>query len=314
MIMNFSLRTSLISALIFASLALPGIVVADTFCYPDGCAKINIAFTKNDFENRYGKSSTLAQAFEAMTQIVLDNPGHYGLIWGLSKDATGKTLFLGCGNGSTLAAVYKCSYQYICRGSDLVDYCGNVSHCTNGCSDNACVVTSTSTSTCPPGYDQQGDQCVFSACPSGYVDDGNHNCVLSNQCATPPVCQGNDLVNSCTRAVIQTCAYGCITSGSIGVCRYIPTPSATLKVIPLLVHPGDTTVVSWTSQSVTSCTVHGTNGDSWTSTFSGIPGRTSSPIQGQTIYTLHCIAFPGATPATIDKTTTVNIVPSEREK
>ena len=67
MIMNFSLRTSLISALIFASLALPGIVAADTFCYPDGCAKINIAFNKTDFENVYGKWSTLAQALKAMT-------------------------------------------------------------------------------------------------------------------------------------------------------------------------------------------------------------------------------------------------------
>ena len=125
-----------------------------------------------------------------------------------------------------------------------------------------------------------------------------------------PHCQGDDLVNSCTGAIIQACAYGCITSGDTGTCRFIPTPSATLKVVPLLVHPGDTTVVSWTSQSVTSCVVYGTNGDSWSGAYSGISGKTSSPIQGQTIYTLHCIAFPGATPATIDRTATVNVIPT----
>ena len=195
-----------------------------------------------------------------------------------------------------------------------MDYCGNVTHCAVGCSNNACVVTNTSTSNCPIGYIQQDNTCVFSACPSGYYDDGSHNCVLDNLCATPPHCSGNDLINSCTGATIQSCAYGCITSGDTGTCRFIPIPSATLKVVPLLVHPGDTTVVSWTSQSVTSCTVQGTNGDSWTSAFSDNPGETSSPIQGQTTYTLHCIAFAGATPATIDKQATVNIVPSEREK
>ena len=44
----------------------------------------------------------------------------------------------------------------------------------------------------------------------------------------------------------------------------------------------------------TSCVVSGTNADSWTGTSSS--GKTSSPIQGQTIYTLHCIGVAGSNP------------------
>ena len=129
-------------------------------------------------------------------------------------------------------------------------------------------------SSCPVGYDWNGTQCVFSACPSGYVQQGNQ-CVLQGQCGTPPVCQGNDFVNSCTGAVIQSCSYGCITVGGSDACRFIPTPSATLQATPSLVHSNDTTVVSWTSQSVTSCTVHGTNGDSWT----GVQPQAKLPLR-----------------------------------
>ena len=68
MTMNFSLRISLISALMFASLALPGAVAADsTVCYPDGCATFNFAITKADYDSASGNSATLAQAFEVMT-------------------------------------------------------------------------------------------------------------------------------------------------------------------------------------------------------------------------------------------------------
>ena len=160
---------------------------------------------------------------------------------------------------------------------------------------------------CPTGYTQQGDQCVFSACPSGYVLQGN-TCVLSNQCTTPPHCSGNDLVNSCTAATIQSCAHGCAS----GECIVIPAPTATLSASPSLVHSGDTTVVSWTSQNTSSCNVTGSNGDSWTGLTSS--GKTSQPILAQTIYNLHCVGLAGATPSAVDKTVTVNLIPQFNEK
>jgi hypothetical protein len=92
----------------------------------------------------------------------------------------------------------------------------------------------------------------------------------------------------------------------------MPVPDATLKAVPALVHSGAVTTVSWTSQNTTSCTVHGTNGDSWTGTSSS--GKTSTPIIGQTTYTLHCNALAGVTPSSIDKSVIVNIVPTFNEK
>lgn len=64
-----------------------------------------------------------------------------------------------------------------------------------------------------------------------------------------------------------------------------------LNVSPNLVVPNKTTKIAWTSIETTSCTVTGSNGDSW----SGLSGeKTSSPITGETTYTLNCTAFDGS--------------------
>ena len=144
------------------------------------------------------------------------------------------------------------------------------------------------------------------ACPAGYILQDN-SCVLANQCANPPRCSGNDLVDSCTGATIQTCSYGCRS----GACVVVAPPSATLHATPSLVRSSNTTSVSWSSSNTASCTVHGTNGDSWAGTSSS--GKTSSPIIEQTIYTLHCIGVAGASPSSVDKSVTVNLLPKFSE-
>ena len=146
----------------------------------------------------------------------------------------------------------------------------------------------------------------ISACPSGYVKQGN-SCVLANQCAQLPRCSGDDLVDSCTGATIQTCSYGCRS----GACVVVAPPSAALHATPSLVRSSNTTSVSWSSSNTASCTVHGTNGDSWAGTSSS--GKTSSPIIEQTIYTLHCIGLAGASPSSVDKSVTVNLLPKFSE-
>ena len=153
---------------------------------------------------------------------------------------------------------------------------------------------------------QQGNTCVFSACPSGYVKQGA-SCVLSNLCNTPPKCVGANLVNSCTDATIQACAFGCAS----GACNPPPALSATLSASPKLLRIGKTSVLSWSSTNASSCTLVGTNGNSWSGTSS--EGETSTPIQSQTIYTLHCVGVSGSMPSTIDKTETINIIPTESE-
>jgi hypothetical protein len=79
--------------------------------------------------------------------------------------------------------------------------------------------------------------------------------------------------------------------------------SALLDVHPNLVRTNDTTKITWTSIETTSCTVTGSNGDSWT----GLSGeKTSSPITGETTYTLDCTAFDGSK---VTETKKVNVAP-----
>lgn len=79
--------------------------------------------------------------------------------------------------------------------------------------------------------------------------------------------------------------------------------TALLDVYPNLVMANDVTKVTWTSIETTSCTVTGSNGDSWT----GLSGeKVSSPITGETTYTLNCVAFDGST---VTDTKKVNVSP-----
>ena len=140
-----------------------------------------------------------------------------------------------------------------------------------------------------------------------YVLQGG-SCVLSNLCTTPPKCVGANLVNSCTNATISACAFGCTS----GACNPPPALTASIEAKPNLLRIGKTSVVSWSSEHAASCTVVGTNGNSWTGTSSD--GKTTSPIQSQTIYTLNCVGVSGSVPPTIDKSVTVNIIPTFNEK
>jgi len=92
------------------------------------------------------------------------------------------------------------------------------------------------------------------------------------------------------------------------------TASSTLWVIPTLVRKGETTLVYWDSRNVSSCSVSGTNGDSWVGKSSGLSGKETLPITEQTIYTLSCTALPNALPPSITATKTVNVIPVFEER
>jgi tetratricopeptide (TPR) repeat protein len=65
-----------------------------------------------------------------------------------------------------------------------------------------------------------------------------------------------------------------------------------ISVSPSLVRSGQRTVVRWNSMEMSSCTVTGTNGDSWT----GLAGEeVTRPITLRVTYTLSCTAFDGRT-------------------
>jgi hypothetical protein len=85
--------------------------------------------------------------------------------------------------------------------------------------------------------------------------------------------------------------------------------SGHLQVVPILLRSRDTAQLYWNAQHVSACSVTGTNGDRWDVAFSGSAGKTSAPILVQTVFTLTCTALPGATPASIQESQTVNVVP-----
>lgn len=154
---------------------------------------------------------------------------------------------------------------------------------------------------------------ALSECPSGYTLDSEGFCTSTGgvglQCSTSYYCQGSDLYyrelvsNSCQNQFVQTCQYGC----SGGSCLLAPAPQAILNASPILVQRGNTTIVHWEASNVSSCTVTGTNGDSWGG-FSGT--QTTSVINVQTTYTLRCTGLDGSA---LEVTRVVNILPVYQE-
>jgi hypothetical protein len=83
-----------------------------------------------------------------------------------------------------------------------------------------------------------------------------------------------------------------------------------LRALPSLVRSGDTTKVHWSSQNMSTCSVSGSNGDSWSGLNSPVNGETSGTISSLTTYTLTCRAGGN----TFTKTANVNVLPSWVEK
>jgi hypothetical protein len=196
-----------------------------------------------------------------------------------------------------------------------------VNACPVGYTGNPPVCT-VSSSGCPVGYTGTPPNCaVASSCPIGY-DGTPPNCILATSCpagytGTPPacvcaptdICSGNNVINSCTNAVIQACVSP--AQCSAGSC-IVPAPSVvTWSVTPLIVASGNTATVTWNIINVASCSISDTAGDTWT-TLTGT--QSSSPILSQTIFTLDCAALAGSGAPDVTRTATVNIVPTFNEQ
>ena len=175
--------------------------------------------------------------------------------------------------------------------------------CGNGVGPSAAKSTTVTTVSCASSY--------FCLNGDRYLGDPN---------IAPPTCPRT--LEACQSG--YTCSAGaCLAPPSI---VFIPftandhgSPSGTfeatghIKAVPSLLQSGGTTWVYWNVNNATSCTVTGSNGDSWTGLSSGVSGLQTSPITGQTTYTLRCDALLGAIPPTITEVDTVNLVPIYRE-
>jgi hypothetical protein len=86
------------------------------------------------------------------------------------------------------------------------------------------------------------------------------------------------------------------------------------KVRPSIVPKGKPTKLYWKVDSVSLCSVHGTNDQNWTGIFSGSSGTTTANIQQQTTFTLTCRSLAEGTPVVVNESKTVNILPAFQEK
>lgn len=152
-------------------------------------------------------------------------------------------------------------------------------------------------------------------------------CTPSYSCSGTQTIQYTDSL--CQTSTTATCVLPTFCSAGSSTCLY-PQPSFVsstgftghIQILPALVSRGDTARVYWNVNNVTSCTVIGTNGDSWsgisagcdgTNCSSGATGKQSSPITGQTTYALSCTAYPGVVPPSIVESAVVNITPIFQE-
>ena len=95
--------------------------------------------------------------------------------------------------------------------------------------------------------------------------------------------------------------------------------TSTISVSPALVRSGTVTHVYWNADHVVSCNVSAPNGDHWSAQTpdgaggtltSPVGGNESSPITGQTIYTIHCATRAGRT---LSGQAIVNVIPKYKE-
>jgi hypothetical protein len=142
---------------------------------------------------------------------------------------------------------------------------------------------------CPEGYILEGNQCVIDpaqSCSPGYTRV-NGTCEPTT-CSASYICSGSNLYHqdaTCSATFVHTCTYGCATNA----CLF----GGDVRATPLIVRQGETATIAWrlireaTGPTVepTSCSVVGTNGDTW----SGANGsHETSALSAKTTYTFSC--------------------------
>lgn len=156
---------------------------------------------------------------------------------------------------------------------------------------NATSCTSSSFST---GNITTGSQSVspmqttpYSLSCTSPVGTASFNTTVTVTCATAYSCSGQTIQYTdagCATSTVTTCVSPAYCSAGSAVCL-IPTASGSISTSPVFILSGDPATVSWNTTGTASCSVVGTNGDTW----SGVSGsETSSPITQFTTFTLSC--------------------------
>jgi len=172
----------------------------------------------------------------------------------------------------------------------------------------------------------------YSGSASGAGGSASCPATLTVQCtpSTTYSCSGQtilrtDTAASCSTTISNTttCTAPAFCSAGSSVCLYPEVqyaPDGHLTARPAIVPTDVPSHVTWDVANVTSCTVTGSNGDTWTvagtagngwTSASPPGGETTSPITEQTIYTLTCTGLDGSRPAS--ESAIVNVLPIFQE-
>jgi len=160
---------------------------------------------------------------------------------------------------------------------------------------------------CANGIDDDGDGFIDSADYGCYSGGGTYNSSDTSESPNPQCADGIDNNGNGLLDYPDDSACSSYTDGN----EEVLDAEISLSASPSLVQPGGTTTLEWTAENIQadSCSLAGTNGDSWALTGSG-GSQTSSALDTQTIFTLSCID--GADDP-ISTATTIRLTPSFQE-
>jgi hypothetical protein len=173
-------------------------------------------------------------------------------------------------------------------------------------------------SLCPNGTPPVNGSCSPSGgpvCPSGYRLVGT-SCVTDTEnppsCTPQYVCSGPNLMNTCTNSVVASCSYGCWSPACEGSVGPIASPPAIQIVArPAIVVRGNPSSVVWTVSNVASCTVRGTNGDTWSSEGDGTFTQPTRSLAAEANYVLTCL---GVDESLASRSVRILIAPTTNEQ
>ena len=156
----------------------------------------------------------------------------------------------------------------------------------------------------------------------GWIDFSNARTVYA-QCGAFYGCSGTNVIYSdtdCNVSTVATCVSPQMCSPGVPTCQVPPVTfvpgvggitTGHLQVKPQVVRSGTSAKAYWNVSNVTSCSVVGSNGDSWSTILSGTLGKATTPITQRTTYTLRCTGLDGSA---INETQVVNVTPVFQER
>jgi len=186
------------------------------------------------------------------------------------------------------------------RVRSCTDYTGAISESNESNNCSSWYNFSVANYQCADGVDNDGNGVI------DYPADSGCSSTSDNSEYTVPQCQ--DGIDNNGNGLIDTADAAC-TSSSDQTEEVLPDAVLSLTLSSSLARTGESTILTWGALNASSCSLVGTNGDSWA--LSGTAGtKTSSALQSETTFTLACV---DVNDQSVSKNVTVKVTPSFQE-